>query len=269
MKLNLKEFEAILDKCSVGNTLDYVQLLVSADKVKSNLSLPSRELGTILTTDNKFLTGLGPNDIYEMNFNNPNAEIAPHLKLFVSEELECTITKAAKGEIASIKVTEKETKMTAKWNLASAIQARVFNNPSFTKDIQFFAEVVIDEQFAARVQALKKIAFASNKIYFSTSNKKLHIETGDRKQSHVNTFQIELQDVDKSLPIGFEGIAICVNAKIFVSVIEHIATDKTFKVKLAYKPEKKIGMICVTNDSTETYIIAQIMEVDQNPKVKK
>lgn len=267
MKINLKEFEKVLTKASVGNSFDFVQLLVSPDKIKTSLSLPSRALVTILTLDNTFLEDMQPNDIFEMNFNNPNVEIIPHLKLFSTDVLECKFTKGIKGEIASIKVSEKETKMTAQWNLAMTSATKVFNNPSFVKDLEFFTEIVIDEDFAAKIQALKKIAYSTNKIYFSTdADKNLSIETGDKKQKHVNTFQIELQEIDNSLSAYFNGIAICLDAKIFVSVMEQIESDGSFKIKIAYKPEKKIGMICITNDGTETYIIPQIIEIDNNKK---
>ena len=262
MKINLQEFERVLNKTSVGYSLDFVQLLISPTQIKSSLALQSKALVTILTLENTFLEGMKPDDIFEMNFNNPNIEIVPYLKLFSIEKIDCVLNKGIKGEISSIKVHEKETKMTAQWNLALVSSTKVFNNPTFANGLSFFTEIVVTDDFVKKIHALKKIAYATNKLYFTTQEKTLNIETGDKKQKHINSFKIELQKISEELTKFFDSISICLDAKLFISVIDQISSDGTFKIKLAYKPEKKIGMVCITNDTSETYIIPQIIEID-------
>ena len=263
MKIKLKEFENILNKVSVSNTFDYVQLLVSPTIIKSSLALPSRALITILTLENTFLVDMNESDIFEMNFNTPNMDIIPHLKIFSSNELKCEILKGARNEIATIKVAEKETKMSAKWNLGLACANKIFTSSSFSQDVTYFTEINIDEKFMSIIYSLKKIAYNTNKIYFSTDSEKiLSIEVGDKKQQYINSFKVEIGKISDELSSLFNNIAICIDAKIFMSVMDQLPIDDNFKIKIAYKPEKRLGMLCITNDKTETYVIPQIIEID-------
>lgn len=263
MELNVKEFYWAVNHVSVGSVFDYIQMLISPTKVKSSLSTNTRSLTTILNFENKFLNGIRDNEIIELNFHQPNIEVLPHLKLFDSEVLSCELTKGKMHQVIKMNVKEAGSKKSANWNLAEAIPTKIHNNPQLANN-QYFAEVNVDEEFSKQIQALRKIAFNTGKIYFTTNKKVLSIETGDRSQKFINTFQIELQEFDipnGELSTNYDNIAICLDAQIFMSIMNQLDIEKEFKCKLAYKVSKRIGMLCVVDkDATETYLMPQIIE---------
>lgn len=250
MKLNKLNFVKILTKVSCGNVFDYVQLNVTKDKVVSNMTLPSMAMVSMIELDNDFLIDM-KDESYEMNFSNFKQDVFPHLELLEDEEIDAKIQVGPHGNVSNI--TLESNKNSVKLNLAMAIPSLILKNVSIAKGIEYFA--VVDLSSLPNFRSIKKTAFLTNKIYFEVDNGLLYLVLGDKKQKHVNCFKTELQEVES------KNLSICLDARLFLACVDEVwDCDKKF-IKLAYRFDKRLGMVNVTSGPNESYVIPQLVEV--------
>lgn len=269
LTIHTKEFLKILTKCSVGNTFDFFQLLVSQDEIKTGTANANQSLVAIMTLKNDFIDGLKPNDIFEFNFISPSASIIPQLKLFKKDDLKCKLTFSKGVCVSKIKVTEPDSKISAAWSLGVPNTSLIFSNNAKLKSFEPFTELPIDDKFIEIAETIRKASSAVNKIYFTTLKNSLRLEATDWKNDFSGNFNITLQELE--LENSHQHIILCFDAPMFFSVLKNLDIEKDFSCKVIYKADKKVGAIMIScKDNSEMFFLPSIIEeVDRQKVVNK
>lgn len=264
--IHTKEFLKILTKCSVGNTFNFFQLLVSQDEIKTGTSNSNQSLVAVMTLKNNFIDGLKPTDIFEFNFITPAASIIPQLKLFKSDTLKCKLAFSKGVCVSKIKVNESETKTSVSWSLGVPNTSLIFSNNAKLKAFEPFTELKIDEKFIEISETIRKASSGINKLYFTTLKNSLRMDATDWKNDFSGNFNITLQELE--LENSYQHIALCFDAPMFFSVLKNLDIEKDFSCKVVYKPDKKVGAIMIScKDNSEMFFLPSMIEEVDRQKV--
>jgi len=241
MNLNVENFKDILRKATVNYLIESVQLKVTEDTVKSKMISQSNDCISILDIENEFITNMNKINEYEFNFLEPAQTIIPYLNL-IDTERETTI------KIMDEKITLITGNQKSNIFFCSPRVVNVFTADSLRDDIEYFTNILIDDNFIGIFNKIKKIAPRFGKIYFDVTDKIFSIETTDKQNSFSNGVKFDLGSVDN------DNISLCFNYKNIAGIMSII--DNTFSAGFAYSVEQEMGMIYFTKEeNTEKYYL--------------
>lgn len=257
--LHCSEFLNAISKCSVGSTFDFFQMIVSKDSVKSGTTNANQSLVSILKFQNNFLDGIKESEVLEFNFISPAASIIPQAKLFSNNELKCSLGFSKGVAVSKVKVTEKETKTSATWNMGVPNASLIFSNNSKLKAFEPFVELEINKDFIEVAEAIRKAGSSSNKVYFTTLKNALRIEATDYKNDFSSNFNKTLTTLD--LEPAYQHLIMCYDAPMFFSVLKQLDLAKEFTCKIIYKTDRKIAALMIScPDESEIYFMPSVIE---------
>lgn len=238
MNINVKNFETVLRKATLNKTIDSVQLNFGGSRIKSKMINEENDAIIFLDIENNVLS---TDDEVSFNFREPTQNLFPFLNIIDSETVDVDIKRE--------KVVLKDGSQKANIHFASPAAIRTFgSNP---RQLDFFTELPLNDDFIEIYKKIKKIGNRFGKIYFSIENNKFYIETTDKTNQFSNGLKFELMDIEK------EDISMFFSFKNFVNTIEVINGDVSdFSLNFAWvESQEKGAMVAKKNDESEIYFL--------------
>lgn len=238
MQINVENFKTVLKKATLNNTIDSVQLNFGDGKIKSRMINEGNDAIIFLDIDNNVLS---TNDETTFNFREPAQNLLPFLNIIDSEFVDVDIQRE--------KVVLKDGRQKANIHVSSPAAIRTFgSNP---RQLDFFTEIPLNEDFITIYKKIKKVGNRFGKIYFSVENNKFYIETTDKTNQFSNGLKFELLDIQK------EDLSMFFDFKNFVNVMEVINGDASdFLLNFAWvEAQEKGALVAKKNDESEIYFL--------------
>ena len=242
MQINIEEFKDVLKKATINFSLDSVQLVVTADKIKSKMTTNSNDAVVVLDIENKVMPGNAGE--LQFNFQDPNQSLLPYLGLI--EE----------GQETDINIKPEKIVLTT-GNLKSNIffcspqVVSVFGREGVRPGTTYFTEFALNDDFIRQFNMVKKIGMRFGKIYFGVSSNIMVMETTDKTNRFSNGLKFELYRQK------FENMSLCFDYKNLTNVMSSIGDDYSdFILHVTYMKEADLGMIYLCkNDESEKYFL--------------
>jgi hypothetical protein len=241
MKINVKELQDVIKKCTINYTIDSVGFKVTPESVKSNMISPNRSALCFINIPNNLITDL--KDEVEFKWNEPAINVKPYISIIKEDEVPIKISDEKVVLNNQIKLT---------FSHEQSISMYGKDNP--INPIDFTITRTIDEEFLQLFSNIKKIGNQFGKVYFTVKDNVLFMESTDKLNKYCNSVKYKLMDIEHP------DIQLCLEFKNLVSVISLIEHDD-FSLNLSYNSSVKLGCILIKNESeSERYYIMSKLE---------
>lgn len=240
MKIKIKEFKELITKATLNHEVDFIQLNITEDRIKSNLINGDKNAIITLDIENDiFVDYVGE---HEYNFNEPRINIIPFLDLFETEEA-LVKTKVQNSKDSMIKLSANETKVNI--FLSQENNERIFRKTLPKTALDFFISFNIDEEFQNKFNKVRKIASSFGKIYFTVDNNTLFLEASDKTNMYSNSIKTDICEVKK------DNLYMMFNYQIFANLMKVLSPEKNYKMNFTYYDDKGIGLIYIVSDTKD------------------
>lgn len=234
MKINISNFKDVITKATLNFSIESLQLRFS-DRIQSDMINNNGTSISILNVENNVLD---TNEELVFNFGEPSNNVIPFIALFDNEEVELSLT--------DLFMKLRDGSQITKIGFCSDTSVKRLGS-SDVKDVDWFYEMKIDQDFINKFEKIKKIGARFRKVYFSVSNNRLFIETADKTNRYSNGVKFKLADIemrDLALAHSYNDV---VN---FVHCIE-MDLDKNFTLKLSFDDEQGLGCVYAYSENGE------------------
>lgn len=234
MKINIKNFKDVITKATLNFSIETLQLRFS-DRIQSDMINGNGTSISILNVENNVLDS---NEELVFNFGNPSHNVIPFIALFDNDEVELSLT--------DLFMKLKDGSQITKIGFCSENAVKRLGTND-VKDVDWFYEMKIDQDFIDKFEKIKKIGARFGKVYFSVSENRLFIETADKTNMYSNGVKFKLADIempDLALAHSYNDV---VN---FVHCIE-MNLDKGFTLKLSFDDEQGLGCVYAFSENSE------------------
>lgn len=246
MIINLVEFEDVLRRASINFLVDFVQLNITKDTIKSKMTNGKGSI-SIINIPNNMLIGMETGDELQLNFDDPQVGIIPFLSSLNAEE--------AKFEEKREKIQLTVDKVKTKISLAFPQDSKIFLPDAPKSTVVPFTTFNIDEDFLDAYNKVKKVASKFDKLYFTVDDGKLYLETTDKTNTASNGIKVDLFELDE------ESKVVCFPFKSFSNIMSLVGNSTEFKMSLVYIKEQQMGMLIIfREDLSENYYQFSIKE---------
>ncbi len=242
--LNVKNFESLLKKVTLDNTIPFCQLNFSEGMIETSVIATTRDIVIKHNMENNFIGGLGSNDELTLSFMDPHLRIMPQLKALEGLEI----------EEAEIEISDERLKiLTGQWGggtihfcddavLANNIMRR---NP---RELNYFHSIVVTPEMHYGFKPIKAIAPTYGKIYFTVENSNLYLETGDKTNVYTDNYKLPLAN-----DVGVDDLTVCFDFSNFNSMMNVMAAEenKKYNINFAWENEDERGMMYIHTDETD------------------
>jgi hypothetical protein len=234
MKINIKNFKNVITKATMNFGIETLQLRFG-DRIKSDMISSNGTSISILNVENNVLD---TNDEVEFNFSDLSNQVIPLISLFDNDEVDISFE--------DIFMKLKDGSQMNRIGFCSESTVRRLGRDG-VKDVEWFYEIIIDQELMDKFHKIKKIGSKFGKVYMVVSNNKLFIETSDRTNRYSNGVEFKIDDVnmvDLSLNYMYSD---------FVNFYNCIEMDmgKRFTLKLSYDNEQELGCIYTYSENEE------------------
>ena len=241
MRIHIENFKDVLKKATLNSSIDSVQLILTDDKITSKMISRDRSNIVILNIENEAVKDFVDEEI-EFNFNEPAQSLIPFLNLIDEEEADL--------ELNNEKIVIKNGRQKSNIHFCSPTVVSVFTSDA--RNVGYFLEMPISDEFIEAYNKIKKIGARFGKIYFSAEGGKFTFETSDKTNRYSNGLKFDIAEIDDN-----KKLTICFDFKNFVNLMTVISeSEEEFKLCFAYAEEQEMGMLfCGKNDESEKYYL--------------
>lgn len=238
MRINVENFMKALSKATLNFSIQSVKLDLDPQKIKSKMISENNNAITNIDVENDVIA---LNEELEFTFSEPAKNLVPFLKLIDDEHADIIIRDNG--------ITLKSGPQKSVIHFCSPQVVSVFT--SEMRDIDFFFDFEIDDDFKEYFKKLKKIGTRFGKVYFGVEDNVFIMETSDRTNRFSNGLKFNLQnDVeedDKIMRFDFKKV---------VDLMTVIGDREDFVFNFAYVEDQERGMIMAKNgDESEKYLL--------------
>jgi len=244
MKLNVGNFQTVLEKATLNFSIESVQLKLTPERIVSKMLMQhSRDAIVLLDVPNDVIE-LKKGAEYTLNFAEPSQFVMPYLNLIDESEAEV--------KIFDEKMVITSGKQKSNLFFCAPQVVSVFSGTSPREGLQYFTSFDLDESFIRDFGKIKKIGMRFGNIYFSVEGGKFVMETTDKQNSLSNGIKFDL------FPIKDESdLTLCFDYRNVVNLMNVIGGRFTdFKVSFAFIRNQNLGMAYVEKkDGTEKFYL--------------
>lgn len=239
MKIKIQNFKDVITKATMNFSIETLQLRFS-DRIKSDMINGNGTSISILDVENNVL------DISEelvFNFGDPSNNLIPFIALFDNDEVDLSLT--------DLFMKFKDGAQITKVGFCADAAVKKLGTDD-VKDVDWFFDIVIDQDLIDRFEKIKKIGSKFGKVYFVVDNNRLFIETADRANRYSNGVKFKLADIEKEdMSLAYVYQDVCN----FFHCIE-MDLEKGFTLKVAYDNEQGLGCVyAFSQESNEKYAL--------------
>lgn len=241
MRINVDNFENVLRKATMNLSINSVQLKIDKEKVRSKMISEDRSNIIILDVENDIIPEMG--EEVDFNFSEPAQQLVPFLKLIDIEEAEISLHNE--------KIVIKNGRQRSNIHFCSPTVVSVFGSDA--RDVDYFLEMDINEEFTEAFAKIKKIGNRFGKIYFNVEDGKFSIETSDKTNRFSNGLKFDISEISRDT----SNLTICFDFKNMTNLMAIINGNiENFKFHFAYIEEQELGMLFAeSNDGSEKYYL--------------
>lgn len=243
MKLNVGNFQTILEKATLNFSIESVQLKLTPEKIVSKMLMQhSRDAIVLLDVPNDVIE-LKRGAEYTLNFAEPSQFVMPYLNLIDEAEAEV--------KISDEKMVITSGKQKSNLFFCAPIVVTVFSGNAPREGVQYFTSFDLNEDFIRDFGKIKKIGMRFGNIYFLVDNGKFVMETTDKQNSLSNGIKFDLFSIKE------DDLILCFDYRNVVNLMTVIGSRYSdFKVSFAYIREQNLGMAYVEKkDGTEKFYL--------------
>jgi len=243
MKLNVRNYQTILEKATLNFSIESVQLKLTPEKIVSKMLMQhSRDAIVLLNVPNDVIE-LKKGLEYTLNFAEPSQFVMPYLNLI--DEAEADV------KISDEKMVITSGKQESNLFFCAPQVVTTFSGSSPREGLQYFTSFDLDESFIRDFGKIKKIGMRFGNIYFSIENGKFVMETTDKQNSLSNGIKFDLFHIKES------DLTLCFDYKNVVNLMNVIGGRfNDFKISFAFIREQNLGMSYVEKkDGSEKFYL--------------
>ena len=253
VKLNVEKFKEVIEKGTLANSIECVQLHFFEQRVKSSMVSSQRDVVVLLDIPNDIIEFSEQDDI-TFNFSQPYNQTLPYFDIIdepeaiidIIDENDSFLVKSGNGQISKVPFC----------HLSSIQNNILYKSPK--DEFDYFGSVDINNDVFKIFNKIKIIGARFGKIYVTVKDGDLLLEATDK----TNTFAPELRCEKLLSDIDSEDLTLCFEFKNFINLTKIIGDEmakeggKVFKMSFAYIPDTEGGLIHVAStDSTEQYML--------------
>jgi hypothetical protein len=249
MKLNVDEFKNLLEKATLNNSIESVQLIFKDNgNVESKMISTNKDAVAMLDIKNTVLEG-AMGDV-EFNFVNPNKDLIPFLSLLDDNTVNINIKDE---KIIIVSGNQKLDIHFCSPQIVSKFEGKMDDN------IKPFLNMEINDVFTEAFSKIKKVGSRFGFVYFSVKKGVFYIETTDKKNKFSNGLRLDIMD-----GVDSKDLTLCFNYKNMANMFSVISDSiSDFSLNFYYMESHNAGMIrAEKNDKSEVYVVMSVIGED-------
>lgn len=244
-KVNLLEFQDVLKRSTLNFSIDNVKMTFGATTYK--VGMRSSNAIVILRGENKVISGISDNDVWELMFSDPQRNVKSYFDLIIPDEND-----EADIQMKNEKIIVKSGKQ--KSNLFfcdERVTTRFDGDGPRTMGDEIFS-IDISQDFVDTYNLVKKVASGFKKIYFNVEDGEVSVESTDKTNTYSNGMKMQVGTSE------YEGsVSVCFDYKTFNNVMTLLNGDaEDFQFRIGYIEQSQGGMASfIRKDESEKYFI--------------
>ena len=248
MIINVSSLKSLLNKATLNNSIDSVQLKFTEDGlVTTSMISTNKDAVAKLKVENDVIKGI--KDEVELNFMSPNKELIPFITLLNEDEIE--------AKISDEKMVIQSGKQKINIHFCSPQVVSVFSG-SMDNTIKPIHNIKLTEDFVDSFKKIKKVGSKFDNIYFTIEDNVMYLESTDKKNKYSNGLKTLIDE-----GVKHKDVSIAFNYKNFLNLISVISNDiDSFTMDIYYMEKQKAGLLKVTNGEEEMYVLMSIISED-------
>lgn len=241
-KINLINFQAVIMKATLNNSIETLQLIFENGKIKSKMISKNSQAITQLELPNDVINN--QNDYIVFNYKEPYTEILPFIDLIESEEADIIISDE--------KVRIIDGRQKCDLHFCSENIVKVFTGDDVKIETEQKIITTIDDNFIIGYEKAKRVAARFKKIYFNVKDNVLSMEASDKTNMFTNNFKFTIMETNT-----MDNFTVCFDFRNFVNLMKIVTIEpEKFEIGFLYVESQELGLMqAIALDGSEKYFL--------------